>query len=89
MNYTRDSIVIRRDYLIKRQRELGITNFDAAELLDISLRQYTRIIDGVRGSRMSAPLMKRICEKFGFSPGVLLDLESDFQEQLMNIKKTK
>ena len=88
MSYTKEIVVKRRYYLINRQKELGLTNFEAAELLDISLRYYTRLIDGVRGRYMSASLMKRICEKFGFSGDTLLDLESDFQEQLLNIKKT-
>lgn len=89
MSYTKEIVVKRRDYLIKRQKELKLTNFEAAELLDVSLRYYTRLIDGVRGRYMSAPLMKRICDKFGFDGDALLELESDFQEQLMSIKKTK
>lgn len=89
MSYTKEIVVKRRDYLIKRQKELKLTNFEAAELLDVSLRYYTRLIDGVRGRYMSAPLMRRICDKFGFDGDALLELESDFQEQLMSIKKTK
>lgn len=89
MSYTRDSVVKRREYLRKRQKELGLSNMEAADLLDVSLRYYGRLIDGVRGRYLSASLMKRICKKFGFDAGTLLDLESDFQEQLMNIKKTK
>ena len=89
MSNTKEIVIKRRDYLIKRQRELKLTNFQAAELLEVSLRYYTRLIDGVRGRYMSAPLMKRICDKFGFDGDALLELESDFQEQLMSIKKTK
>lgn len=89
MSYTKDIVVKRRDYLIRRQKELGLSNMEAAELLDVSLRYYARLIDGVRGRYLSASLMKRICKKFGFDGDTLLDLESDFQEQLMNIKKTK
>ena len=88
VNSNRDLVVKRRDYLIKRQKELGLSNQEAAELLDVSLRYYARLIDGVRGRYLSASLMKRICKRFGFSGDTLLDLESDFQEQLMNIRKT-
>lgn len=89
MGYARETVIKRRDYLINRQKELGLTNFEAADLLDVSVRYYARLIDGVRGRFMSAPLMKRICEKFGFDGDALLELESDFQKQLMDIKKTK
>ena len=89
VSYSKDCVVKRRDYLIKRQKELGLTNFQAADLLDISPRYYARLIDGVRGRFMSVSLMKRICKCFGFNGDDLLELESEFQEQLMNIKKTK
>ena len=89
VSYSKDCVVKRRDYLIKRQKELGLTNFQAADLLDISPRYYARLIDGVRGRLMPVSLMKRICKCFGFNGDDLLELESKFQEQLMNIKKTK
>jgi plasmid maintenance system antidote protein VapI len=86
---TRDCILIRREYLVKRQRKLHISNFDAAEKLDISLRQYTRILDGVRGKYLSALLMQKICMVFGFSAEELLKLEADYQSRVMNIKAEK
>ena len=37
VSYSKDCVVKRRDYLIKRQKELGLTNFQAADLLDFHL----------------------------------------------------
>jgi len=89
MKPNRELVVIRRKYLIKKQAELGISNFEAADLLDITPRYYAKLLDGVRGGHMSVTLMMKLCEKFGFSEKDLLREESDFQKQLMDIKKTK
>lgn len=83
----RDSILIRREYLVSKQRELGLTNFQCAEKLDISLRQYARILDGVRGRCLSAILMEKICQVFSISEKDLLRLEAEFQRKLNEIKK--
>ena len=88
MRPNRELIVIRRLYLVRRQAELGLTNFETADLLEITPRYYAKILDGVRGKHMSAILMMKICEVFGFSEKDLLRLESDFQKQLMNMKNT-
>lgn len=83
----RDSILIRREYLVSKQRELGFTNFQCADKLDISLRQYSRILDGVRGRCLSAILMEKICQVFSISEKDLLRLEAEFQRKLNEIKK--
>ena len=82
-----DSILIRRNYLVNRQKELGLTNFEVAEKLDISLRYYTRILDGVRGRCLSAILMEKICEVFSISEKDLLRLEATFQKEFIRLKK--
>ncbi|MBQ6921327.1 MAG: hypothetical protein IJQ72_05495 [Bacilli bacterium] len=78
MKITRDTIVKRRDYLIKRQEELGLSNFKAAELLDISVRYFARFKDGTRGKYISVHLILKICEVFRFGYKEFLLLESDF-----------
>lgn len=85
----RDSIIIRREYLVSKQRELGLTNFECAEKLDISLRQYTRILDGIRGRCLSAVLMEKICQVFSISEKDLLRLEAEFQSKFIEIKRIK
>lgn len=84
----RDSITIRREYLIKKQKALSLSNFEVAEKLGISSRYYARILDGVRGRCLSAVLMEKICKVFSFSEKDLLRLEAEFQLKSEEMKRT-
>ena len=83
MKVTRDTIIKRREYLIKRQKELGLTNYEISEQLGISLRYYSRLLDGIRGKHMGASLMRRICKVFKFQENEFLRLECEYLDSLL------
>lgn len=88
MKMTRDTIVKRRDYLIKRQEELGLSNFKAAELLDISVRYYARLKDGTRGQYLNTQLILKICEVFRFGYKEFLVLESNYLKERLELNNS-
>lgn len=88
MKTSRETIIKRRDYLIKRQEELGLTNERAAELLNLNVRYYAKLKDGTRGKHLNAPMILKICEFFHFDYKEILLLETNYlKERLDTFKK--
>lgn len=88
MKDNRNRFILERNYLIQRQKEMGLTIERAADLLEISPRYFRYILSGFRGSRMSSSLGAKICKVFGFARIQFLELEDQYQSEAERIKKS-
>lgn len=86
MKDTRDKIILRREYLRNWHKEKNITFTYVADYLDISLRYYMRILDGVRGTNLSARIMYCLCNALNVAGDELIEEEALFQENLIILK---
>ena len=86
MGRNRDEVILKRDYLRKWHKEKKITFTYAADHLDISLRYYMRLLDGVRGSTIPARIMRGICKILNVSGDDMINSEVMFQEKLTKLK---
>ena len=86
MGRGRDQVILKRDYLRKWHKEKKITFTYVADYLDISLRYYMRLLNGVRGRTMSARIMLGICEVLNFVADELIEKEFEFQEKIRRLK---